>query len=33
VKSGGRFDTLSGFHYAYRAFSESTQSTLDTQAA
>lgn len=27
------FDSLSSFHYAYRAYSESTQSTLDTQAA
>ena len=31
--SGGSFDTLSSFRYAYRAYSESTQSTLDAQAA
>ena len=32
-EAGTSFDTLSGFHYAYRAYGESTQSTLDTQAA
>lgn len=32
-EAASSFDTLSSFHYAYRAYSESTQSTLDTQAA
>lgn len=31
--SGGSFDTLSSFRYAYRAYSEASQSTLDAQAA
>ena len=31
--AGASFDTLSSFRYAYRAYSESTQSTLDAQAA
>ena len=31
--SGGSYDTLSSFRYAYRAYSEASQSTLDAQAA
>lgn len=33
AENGGGFDTLRGFRYAYHAYSESTQASLDAQAA